>query len=156
MTVVEVAERLGVAVGGPEEFRIRSRVHHRRLMPGGRPSVSPTVEFVVTEDDIRRMALSLPHTSEKPSYGRPGFRVKDRLFARIREDGDLLAVWVESEPEKLAMIDAEPAKFTTTPHYDGHPMVLVRFEGVDTTELAELLTESWRLRAPAKVRGLLD
>lgn len=107
---------------------------------------------MVTEDDVRRFALALPHTTEKPSYGMPSFRVGDRLFARIREEGDLLAVWVDSEDEKLAMIDAEPEKFTTIPHYDGQPMVLVRFDGVDEDELAELLAESWELRAPAKAR----
>jgi hypothetical protein len=31
---------------------------------------------MITEDDIRRIALSLPATTEKPSYGTPGFRVK--------------------------------------------------------------------------------
>lgn len=44
-----------------------------------------------------------------------------------------------------------PTSFFTTPHYDGHPTVLVRFGGVDIDELKELLTESWRLRAPKKL-----
>ncbi|MDQ1511048.1 MAG: hypothetical protein QOG50_2892, partial [Actinomycetota bacterium] len=34
------------------------------------------------------IALSLPETTEKPSYGTPGFRVKDRLFLRIRSDAE--------------------------------------------------------------------
>jgi hypothetical protein len=105
---------------------------------------------MVTEDDVRRVALSLPATTEKPSYGTPGFRVKDKLFARIREEGDLL-VWVADETEKRGLVASEPSKFFTTPHYDGHPSVLVRFEGVDIDELRELLTESWRLRAPKKL-----
>jgi len=42
---------------------------------------------MITEDDVRRIALSLPATSERPSYGTPGFRVRDRAFARIRETG---------------------------------------------------------------------
>jgi hypothetical protein len=103
---------------------------------------------MVTEDDVRRVALSLPSTTEKPSYGRPGFRVKDRLFARIREEGDVLVVWVEDVGEKEGLIASEPKKFFTIPHYDGHPMVLVRFKAIGVTELRELLTESWRLRAP--------
>ena len=106
---------------------------------------------MVTEDDVRRVALSLPATSEKPSYGTPGFRVKDKLFARIREEGDVLVVWVADEGEKQGLVSSEPAKFFTTPHYDGHPIVLVRFDGVDIEELRELLTDSWRLRAPKKV-----
>jgi hypothetical protein len=106
---------------------------------------------MVTEDDVRRLALSLPATTEKPSYGMPGFRVKDKLFARIREEGDVLVVWVADEGEKRGLVASEPEKFFTTPHYDGHPTVLVRFGAVDVEELRELVTESWRLRAPKKL-----
>jgi hypothetical protein len=80
----------------------------------------------VTEDDVRRLALSLPATAEKPSYGTPGFRVKDKLFARVRDEGD------------------------------GHPTVLVRFAAVDQDEMRELLTESWRIRAPKKLVQAFD
>jgi hypothetical protein len=111
---------------------------------------------MVTEADVRRTALSLPHTSEKPSYGMPGFRVKGRLFARIREEGDVLVLWCAEEGEKHALIASEPDKFFTIPHYDGYPMVLVRFGAIDVDELTELLTESWRLRAPAKAVKLFD
>lgn len=106
---------------------------------------------MVTEDDVRRVALSLPHTTEKPSYGTPGFRVRDKLFARLREEADVLVVWVADEGEKRAMVESEPDKFFTTPHYDGHRSVLVRLGAVDERELTELLTESWRLRAPKRV-----
>ncbi|HEV7648823.1 MAG TPA: MmcQ/YjbR family DNA-binding protein [Actinophytocola sp.] len=109
---------------------------------------------MVTEDDVRRIALSLPHTVERPSYGTPGFRVKDKLFARIREEGDVLLVWVAGEGEKRGLIASDPAKFFTTPHYDGHPTVLVRFAAIDVGELTELLTDSWRVRAPK--RALAD
>jgi hypothetical protein len=106
---------------------------------------------MVTEDDIRRIALSLPGTTERPSYGTPGFRVKDRLFARIHEQGDVLVLWVESEEEKQAMIATDPAKFFATPHYNGYPMVLVRFGEIDTDELGELIVDSWRERAPKRL-----
>ena len=111
---------------------------------------------MATEADVRKIALSLPETTEKPSYGTPGFRVKDKLFARIREEGDVLVVSCEDEGEKQALIASEPATFFTTPHYDGHPSVLVRFGAADVELLTELLTESWRLRAPAKVVAAYD
>ena len=111
---------------------------------------------MIAEDDVRRVALSLPATTEKPSYGTPGFRVKDKLFARIREEGDALVVWVSDLGEKEALIAAEPRKFFTTPHYDGHPTVLVRFRAVGVKELSELLTESWRLRAPKGLVAAFD
>jgi hypothetical protein len=109
-----------------------------------------------SDDDVRRIALSLPHTTEKPSYGTPGFRVKDKLFARIREEGDVLVVFVDSLEEKAILIASDPEKFFTLPHYDGHPTVLVRFDAVDADELTELLTDAWRARAPAKVRAAFD
>jgi hypothetical protein len=111
---------------------------------------------LITEDDVRQIALSLPETTEKPSYGTPGFRVKDKLFARIREEGDVLVVWIGDLAEKEALIAAEPDKFFTTPHYDGHPTVLVRFAAVGVDELEELLTESWRLRAPERLLAAFD
>ena len=110
----------------------------------------------MTEDDVRRLALSLPATTEKPSYGTPGFRVRDKLFARIRDEGDLLVVWVADLAEKEALLAAEPATFTTTPHYDGHPTVLVRMDVVDVDELAELLADAWRVRAPERLRAELE
>ena len=106
---------------------------------------------MATEEDVRRIALSLPETTERPSYGTPGFRVADRLFARLREDGESLVVWVADEGEKQALVQSEPDKYFTTAHYDGHPSVLVRWARVELEELTELLTEAWRLRAPLRV-----
>ncbi|MFC4853677.1 MmcQ/YjbR family DNA-binding protein [Actinophytocola glycyrrhizae] len=111
---------------------------------------------MVSENDVRGIALSLPGTTEKPSYGTPGFRVRDKLFARIREERDMLLVWVAGEGEKRGLLAAEPGKFFTTPHYDGHPTVLVRLAAVDAEEVRELLTDSWRLRAPARLVAQFD
>jgi hypothetical protein len=100
---------------------------------------------MATESDVRELALALPDTIEKPSYGTPGFRVRDKLFARIREEG-VLVVWCESLEEKEFLIEGDPEKFFTTPHYDGYLNVLVRLDAVDREELGELLAESCRLR----------
>lgn len=110
---------------------------------------------MVTEDDVRRLALGLPATSERLSYGTPGFRVADRMFARVRDDGDLV-VWRADEDDKQALIAADPRVFWTTAHYDGHPSVLVRVAEVSADELAELLTDAWRCRAPVRLRREWD
>ena len=108
------------------------------------------------EADVRELALALPETAERPSYGTPGFRVKDRLFARLRDDNEVLVLWCENLDEKEFLIGAEPDKFFTTPHYDGHAMVLVRLAAVDRKELGELLADSWRLRAPKRLAQRFD
>ena len=105
---------------------------------------------MVEEDDVRRIALGLPGSYEQASFGgRPSWRTKPRMFAWIRDDPEALVVWVESPEAKDALISGDPRKFFTTPHYDGHPIVLVRLDAVDDDEAAELITESWLLRAPA-------
>jgi hypothetical protein len=101
---------------------------------------------MASESDVRELALALPDTTEKPSYGTPGFRVHDKLFARIREAG-VLVVWCESLEEKDFLIEGDPDKFFTTPHYEGYLNVLVRLASVDREELRELLAESWRVRS---------
>lgn len=106
---------------------------------------------MATEDEVRRIALALPETQERPSYGTPGFRVADRLFARLRDDGESLVLWVADEGEKQSLIQSDSDKFFTTPHYAGHPSVLVRWAKLDVAELTELLTEAWRVRAPRRV-----
>ena len=104
---------------------------------------------MVSHDDIRTLALSLPGAFEQASFGgQPSWRTKPRMFAWIREDPEALVVWVESEDEKQVLIGADPATFFTTPHYDGHPIVLVRLDEVDRDEAGELVIESWRLRSP--------
>ncbi|MBB6552854.1 MmcQ/YjbR family DNA-binding protein [Nonomuraea rubra] len=106
---------------------------------------------MATEDDVRGLALALPETSEKLMYGTPAFYVRGRWFARIKEEGDLLVLPVASQEDKQELIAAEPGTFTTTPHYDGHAIVLVRFGAVDAGEMGELLTDAWRLRAPRRL-----
>ena len=109
--------------------------------------------MVATEDDVRRIALSLPEVVEKPWFHSPGFRVKDKGFLRIRSEAEgALVVFVADLEEKEALLASDPDKFFTTPHYDGHPTVLVNLPAVDEAELTELIVDAWRTRAPARVR----
>ncbi len=112
---------------------------------------------MATEDDVRRIALSLPETSEKPWFGTPGFRVKDKGFARIRAEAEGgLVVFVADPGEKEALLRSDPDVFYTTPHYDGYAVVLVNLETVDGDELRELLTDSWRLKAPKRALAAFE
>jgi hypothetical protein len=107
---------------------------------------------MATEEDVRRIALSLPETTEKPWFNTPGFRVKDKAFLRIRSEAEGgLVVFVEDLGEKEALLASDPDTFFTTPHYDGYPAVLVNLPAVDVDELTELITDSWRIKAPPRV-----
>ena len=105
--------------------------------------------MAITAADVRRIALALPGTSERESYGgRPSWRTKTRMFTWIREDPEALVVWVESVDERDALLAAEPKTFFTTPHYDGQPILLVHLDAIDQAEATELINESWCVRAP--------
>src|SRR5439155_34393 len=80
---------------------IRSRRQPANRRPAGRASMT-------SEADVRRICLSLPETIEKPYERRPGFRVRDKLFARLRERPDALVVWRPDVSEKEALIASEP------------------------------------------------
>jgi hypothetical protein len=108
-------------------------------------------------DDVRRIALGLPHVIEIDSDGFD-FRVADRGFVwsypervpgRRREiRTDIAVLYVGDEAEKQALLLGEPDLFFTTRGYDGWPLVMLRLDQVDVGRLTELLTDAWRMRAP--------
>ncbi len=66
---------------------------------------------------------------------------------------DVIMLWVESESDKLALIQDPASPFFTTSHFDGHLSVLVRasrLSEITTTELAELIQDAWLSRASKK------
>ncbi len=112
---------------------------------------------VATEDDVRRIALSLPETTEKPWFNTPGFRVKDKGFLRIRSEAEgWLVAFVADLGEKEALLASDDRKFHTTPHCDGYPTVLVDLDEVDEGELTELITDAWLAKAPVRVRKAFE
>src|ERR1041384_1342271 len=116
-------------------------------------------------DDVRRLALSLPHVVEIDSDGFD-FGVADRGFVWSspgRRPGkprvirtDIAVLYVGDEAEKQALLLGEPGLFFTTPAYDGLPLVMLRLAEVDVDRLTELITDAWRMRAPAALAGDLD
>ncbi len=109
-------------------------------------------------DDVCRLALALPHVEEIDSDGFD-FRVGGQGFVWSypeRRPGqrrvirtDIAVLFVGDEAEKQALLLGEPEVFFTTPAYDGWPLVMLRLAKVDAGRLAELVTDAWRMRAPA-------
>ncbi|HEV2362160.1 MAG TPA: MmcQ/YjbR family DNA-binding protein [Acidimicrobiales bacterium] len=112
---------------------------------------------MATQDDVRRIALSLPGVEEKTFWGTPGFKVKDKGFLRVRTEAEGgLVVFVADLSEKEALLSSDPSVYFTTPHYDGHATVLVNVANASVGELEDLITESWRLKAPTKLLAAFD
>jgi hypothetical protein len=116
-------------------------------------------------DDVRRLALSLPHVVEIDSDGFD-FRVGNKGFVWSypeRRPGkprvirtDIAVLYVGDEAEKQALLLGEPELFFTTPSYDGMPLVMLRLARVDVDRLTELVTDAWHMRAPAELVADLD
>lgn len=104
---------------------------------------------MATWKTVQKIALKLPETEESTSYGTPAMKVKGKLLVRLREEGDILAIYTDDKEGQMA---ADPAVYFSTPHYDGYPMVLVRLPKITEAELRELLTDAWRMKAPPQVR----
>ena len=120
---------------------------------------------MATWDDVRRIALSLPETSEQLSRGLPQWRVKDKGFVWERPlrradlealgdqapDGPILGARVEHLVAKEALLADDPSLYFTTPHFDGYPAILVRLDRIGLEDLHELIVEAWLARAPARL-----
>jgi hypothetical protein len=120
---------------------------------------------VASWEDVRRIALALPETSEGTSWGNASWRVRDKLFVweRPLRPGDLRALGdaaptgpilgarVEHAGAKEALLADDPEVYFTTPHFDGYPAVLVRLERIGAEELKEVIVEAWLCQAPKRL-----
>jgi hypothetical protein len=117
----------------------------------------PQASLMAEADDVRRLALALPHVVEIDSDGFD-FRVADKGFVWSypeRRAGkprvirtDIAVLFVGDEAEKQALLLGEPDVFFTAPGYDGWPLVMLRLAKVDVDRLEELVIDAWRMRAP--------
>ena len=116
-------------------------------------------------DDVRRIALALPETSERLNRGRPAWRVRDKLFVWDRPlrgtdlralgaaapEGPILGARVEHLVAKEALLADASGVFFTIPHFDGYPAILVRLDAIRLEDLDEVIVEAWLARAPQRL-----
>ena len=105
---------------------------------------------MVTIEQFRDIALSLPGVEEGTSYGTLAFRVGKKFLVRLREDNESLALKIGFDLRDL-LLAADPKVFFTTDHYRGYPTVLVYLETIDAGRLRDVLTDAWRRLAPKKL-----
>lgn len=111
-------------------------------------------------DDVRRLALALPHVTEIESEGFD-FRVANKGFIWSYPERtpsrprvirtDIAVLFVGDEAEKQALVLGEPDLFFTTPGYSDWPLVMLRLSEVDPARLAELVVDAWRMRVPSEL-----
>jgi hypothetical protein len=116
--------------------------------------------------DVHEIASGMPHVTKwerDDGSDRPVYQVGGKSFVFFRTPrpdavdpdtgekyDDVIMIWVESEDEKLALVSDESTPFFTTPHFDGHPSVLIRgsqLGEISKQELTEIIQDAWLSRA---------
>lgn len=116
--------------------------------------------------DVHEIASGMPHVTKwerDDGTDRPVYQVGGKSFVFFRTPrpdavdpdtgekyDDVIMIWVESEDEKLALVSDESTPFFTTPHFDGHPSVLIRgsrLGEISKQELTEIVQDAWLSRA---------
>ena len=124
--------------------------------------------------DVHDLAVGMPHVTIYPGSQRnPIYQVGGKSFVFFRNPRpdavdpqtgerypDVIMFWVPSEADKQASVQDEASPFFTTPHFDGHPSVLVRacrIGELTLAELAEVVQDAWLTRAsPARAAAWLN
>ena len=120
-------------------------------------------------NDLQKLALALPETFQEE--GRIAYAVQSKgkakgiagvwqeriapKQARVPNPA-VIAIRVRNDLEKAMLLEAEPDKFFTEPHYNGFPAILVRLAAVEADELGALLLNAWRCQAPAALVKAFD
>jgi hypothetical protein len=106
---------------------------------------------VVTVDDVRRLCLSLPRTTEHLVRERVKFRVKQLVYVSFSRDETLMGFAFPRE-ERAALVEAEPDKFRMPPTSDlRYQWVVAVLAALDEAEMTELVTDAWTMVVPQYV-----
>src|SRR5467141_2288358 len=105
-----------------------------------------------TWSTLCKLARELPGVEQGTSYGTPALHVRKKFLARLKEDGESVAIKIDF-PDRDVLLELDPAAFYLTDHYRPYPAMLVRLSQVRRALLEPLLEQAWRLQAPKSLRA---
>jgi hypothetical protein len=106
---------------------------------------------MVSVDDVRRLALTLPRTTEHLIRDRVKFRVGSLVYAAFSRDETIMGFGFPKD-QRAFLVESEPDKFLTPPQSDlRYNWVCVRLDRLDEAEMTELVTDAWTMCVPKKV-----
>jgi hypothetical protein len=111
---------------------------------------------VATLDDVRRIAISLPRTTEHLIRDHVKFRVGRLVYASVSPDEERLGFGYPKE-ERAALVASEPGKFHMPARSDErYHWVRVWLDAIDEQEMRELVVEAWRMVVPKRVAAAYE
>ena len=111
----------------------------------------------MTWDEAVANALSLPDTELSTSYGRPAVKMKSNGRAFLyagRESATSFAVEIDLDTVEM-LKETEPETYWQSPHYEGWPAVLIRYDSKDPERVRDVIARArdWNAaRPPARPR----
>jgi hypothetical protein len=100
-----------------------------------------------TWSTLSKLATKLPGVERGTSYGTPALHVRKKFLARLKEDGESVAIRIDFA-DRDVLLELDPAAFYLTDHYRPYPAMLVRLREVRLDLLERLLEQAWRGQAP--------
>jgi hypothetical protein len=105
----------------------------------------------VTVEDVRRLALTLPGTTEHLIRDRVKFRVKQLVYVSFSRDETLMGFAFPRE-QRAALVESEPDKFELPSAGDlRYQWVVARLAALEPDEMTELVTDAWTMVVPKYV-----
>jgi hypothetical protein len=122
----------------------------------GRTVCTGTFPAVVTADDVRAVALSLPRTTEGLVRDSVRFRVGRIVYLALSPDEETMGFAFPKE-ERDALVASDPERFSLPRPSDlRYHWVHVRMAALDQAELRELVVDAWRMVVPKRVAAAHD
>jgi hypothetical protein len=111
---------------------------------------------VVTLEDVRALALTLPRAYEALVRDRVKFRVGQIVWLAFSRDETIMGFAFPKE-ERSALVESEPDKFLMPPTSDlRYNWVCVRLDAIDDDEMREIVLDAWRMVVPKSVAAAYD
>jgi hypothetical protein len=106
---------------------------------------------VVTVDEVRAFAITLPRSSEGLVRGRVKFRIGRIVYLSFSPDGSTMGFAFPKE-FRDALVESEPDKFSLPSQSDlRYHWVHVRLAVIDADEMRELVEDAWAFTVPRRV-----
>jgi hypothetical protein len=111
---------------------------------------------MITVDDVRTFAMTLPRTTEALVRDRVKFRVGRIVYLAFSRDETIMGFGFPKD-EREALVASDPRKFLMPERGDlRYHWVQVRTAEIDATEMRELVLDAWRMCVPKRVAAEYD
>ena len=111
---------------------------------------------MVTLEDVRAAAMSLPRTTEALVRGRVKFRIGSLVYLAFSRDEQIMG-FAFPKDEREAIVASEPDKFMMPSRSDmRYNWVHVRMTALDHREMREIVLDAWRMAVPKRIASEVD